>query len=78
MSENKYINKKTKRDEKSIEKDKNHLKNKKEKKEEIIKDNIIIGKIEVQKKSRRRIINNEKENEEEIRDCEIFINDKKK
>ena len=45
----------------------------------MMKDNIIIGYINVKKnKLRQRIINSEeKENAEEIKDCEIFINDTK-
>ena len=58
-------------------------------KDEIIKENIIIGYIQVDKyediggkwKLRNhlteRLINSQKDNEEEIKDCEIFINDNK-
>ena len=44
-----------------------------------MKDNYIIGIINaIRKNITRRILNSCKENEEEIKDCDIFINDKKK
>ena len=43
-----------------------------------MKDNYIIGIINaIRKNITRRILNSCKENEEEIKDCDIFINDKK-
>ena len=80
MSQNNYLNKKTRRDKtKENKAGEDKIKKEKENKEEMMKDNIIIGYINVKKnKLRQRIINSEeKENEEEIKDCEIFINDKK-
>ena len=72
------MNKKTKRDKTKENKEgKDKIKKEKENKGEMMKDNIIIGYINVKKnKLRQRVINSEeKENEEEIKDCEIFIND---
>ena len=65
MSQNKYLNKKIKRNE-NIKDD------------EIEKKNIIIGNIEVLSNTlEQRIINSSKKNEEDIKGCEIYINDKK-
>ena len=75
MSQNKFLYKKTKRDE-NIKKEEEMQKkeNEKEKKEEFIKDNFIIGKILVIKNNlKQRIINaNKNKNEEEIKESEIF------
>ena len=88
MSENEYLNKKRKKEENEEEKGK--MSENKNEKENKIKDNIIIGNIKVEKNNlKERIINsfeNAKnefyklrgiENEKEIKECEIFINDKK-
>ena len=101
MSKNEYLNKKIKMDGKKNmkkngkkkyniikEKGKENKKSKSNKESE--KNNIILGKIKIEKnKLKQRIINSyEKfkeeiidlwgiENEKEIKECEIFINDKK-
>ena len=92
MSQNQFLNKKTKRDKitkKGKESEKEEKENNKEEKKKEIKNNIIIGIINVKKNDLElRIINSYenakkeeenyligKENEEEIKKCEIFIND---
>ena len=88
MSHNQFLNKKTKK-RKKREKDENKDENKDEKEKET-ETNIIIGIIKVEKSDLKlRIINsfeNAQEenmylmgirNEEDIKDCEIFINDEK-
>ena len=90
MLQNKFLNKKTKRD-KIIKKGKeNEKENNKDEKMKEIKNNIIIGIISVEQNNLKlRIINSYenakkeenyligKENEEEIKKCEMFINDNK-
>ena len=72
MSQNNFLNKKTKRDEKMKKDEKKENNNLNQE-----KYNFIIGNIEIMKyKSRQRIINSNKNNEEEIKECEIYINDK--
>ena len=76
MSENKYLNKKIKRDENSKKEEMDQ--NEEENNYEMAEDNIIIGIIKVEKNNKKvRLINSKKENEEEIKNCEIYINDKK-
>ena len=55
-----------------------NTKNKNENKNEVMKNNIITGRIKVLKnKLKLRILNSNKKNEKDIKECEIFINDKK-
>ena len=93
MSQNQFLNKKIERDKiikKRKESEKDEKENNKDGKMKEIKNNKIIGIINVEKNDLKlRIINSYenakeeenyligKENEEEIKLCEIFINDKK-
>ena len=92
MSKNEYLNKKRKKDKNLNTEGKGDIiKNEKENKEENITDNIIIGKIKIKINNlKQRIINSYEnfrannhdeikgvENEKEIKECDIFINDKK-
>ena len=92
MSQKQFLNKKTKRNKIKKEEEKNENENVKDEKMKEIKDNIIIGIIKVEKNDlKQKIINSYenakkenidfslkgKENENEIKDCEIYINDKK-
>ena len=92
MSENNFMNK-TEQIDKNIKEgekaEKENIKSENEKKDETTKENNIIGYIYVEqyekigeerrirKSFKERLINSQKDNEDDIKDCDIFINDNK-